>query len=64
MKQNLRLLSAIRNRGMRQKEFAALVGVHYSEISRVINGWVNLSEDQKASYAKALDCKKEDLFEV
>jgi len=63
MKQNLRLLTAIRERGMRQQEFAAKVGDHFTFVSRVINGWINLDENRKENYAKVLGKKKDELFE-
>ena len=63
MKPNLKLLIAIRERGMRQKDFAKAVGEHHTFISRVINGWVNLDEARKARFAKALKMKKGKLFQ-
>lgn len=62
MKQNLKLLTAIRERGMRQVDFAHAVGDHFTFISRVINGWVNLDAQRKAKYAKTLGLSEEDLF--
>jgi len=63
MKQNLRLLTAIREKGMRQHEFSEKVGDHFTFVSRVINGWINLDENRKENYAKVLGKKKEELFE-
>ena len=62
MKPNLKLLTAIREKRMRQKDFAKAVGDHHTFISRVINGWINLDEPRKAKYARILGCKVEDLF--
>lgn len=61
-KTNIKLLSAIRNKGMRQKGFAEAVGDHETFISRVINGWINLDEARKIKYSKILGCKVSDIF--
>lgn len=63
MKQNLRLLTAIRERGMRQVDFARIVGDHFTFVSRVINGWINLDDRRKARYAKTLGKSIQELFE-
>jgi hypothetical protein len=63
VKQNLRLLTAIRERGMRQAGFAKAVGDHESFVSRVINGWMNLDDKRKAKYSKVLGKSEKDLFE-
>ena len=62
MKPNINLLAAIRQKGMRQKDFAKKVGDHHTFVSRVINGWINIDEVRKAKYAQVLGCKVEDLF--
>jgi len=62
VKQNINLLSAIREKGMRQVDFAKVVGDHHTFLSRVINGWVNLDEGRKAKYARALGKKPAELF--
>ena len=62
MKTNLKLLTVIREKGMRQKDFAKAIGEHETFISRVINGWINLDEVRKAKYAKMLGCTVDDLF--
>ena len=49
MKTNIKLLSAIRERGFRQVDFAKVVGDHHTFISRVINGWINLELGTKSS---------------
>jgi hypothetical protein len=63
MKINVKLLSAIREKGLRQQDFALAVGDHYTFISRVINGWMNLDEERKAKYARTLGKNVEELFE-
>ncbi len=62
MEQNLKLLTAIRERGMRQVDFAKAVGDHFTFVSRVINGWVNLDERRKARYSKTLGKSVQELF--
>ena len=62
MKQNIKLLTAIREAGMRQVDFAKAVGDHHTFVSQVINGWRNLDEVRKAKYARTLNKKVEDLF--
>ena len=62
MVQNLRLLVAIRERGMRQVDFARAVGDHHTFISRVINGWANLDPERKRRYAEVLGKPIDDLF--
>jgi len=63
IKTNVKLLSAIRERGFRQNDFAKAVGDHHTFISRVINGWINLDEARKARYARALGKKTTELFD-
>jgi len=62
MQQNLKLLIAIRERGMRQVDFARAVGDHFTFVSRVINGWINLDARRKEKYAKTLGRTIEELF--
>ena len=62
MEQNLRLLIAIRERGMRQVDFAKEVGDHFTFVSRVINGWANLDDARKTKYAKALGKNVDEIF--
>ena len=59
---NIKLLSAIRERGFRQNDFARVVGDHFTFVSRVVNGWVNLDEARKARYAQTLGKKPSELF--
>ena len=63
MEQNLKLLIAIRERGMRQVDFARAVGDHFTFVSRVINGWINLDAQRKAKYAKTLGKSVWEIFE-
>ena len=62
MEQNLKLLTAIRGCGMRQKDFAERVGDHFTFVSRVVNGWINLDDRRKAKYAKTLGKSVQELF--
>lgn len=62
MQQNLRLLTAIRERGMRQVDFARSVGDHFTFVSRVVNGWINLDDRRKHKYAKTLGKSVQELF--
>lgn len=63
MEQNLKLLTAIRERGMRQVDFAKAVGDHFTFVSRVINGWINLDEGRKVKYATTLGKSVQELFD-
>ena len=62
MKQNLKLLLAIRDKGLRQKDFAILVEDDPAIISRIINGSFLVDKMRKIKYAKALGMKPEELF--
>ena len=62
MRINWRLLKAIREKGLRQRDFARIVGEHESVVSRVISGQWNPCEKRKAVYARALGMKPADLF--
>jgi len=59
---NFKFLQAIREKGLRQRDFAKIVGDHESVISRIVNGVWNPSEAQKIRYAKALKCKVGEIF--
>jgi hypothetical protein len=63
VKPNLKLLIAIRERGMSQKDFASVVNDHPTFVSRVVNGWVNLDDSRKLKYAMALGKKVENIFD-
>ncbi len=62
MEPNLKLLMAIREKGMRQVDFAKEVGDHFTTISRVVNGREILDDRKKAKYAKALGKSVPELF--
>lgn len=62
LKCNTKLLVMIRKKFRTQLAFSKEVGIHQTEISQVINGWFNLSNDRKKKYAKTLDCKVDDIF--
>lgn len=59
---NIRLVVALKERGLKQRDFARLVGDHETMISRVVNGTWNLDEERKIRYARVLKKKPEDLF--
>lgn len=59
---NIRLVVALKERGLKQRDFARLVGDHETMISRVVNGTWNLDEERKIRYAKVLKKRPEDLF--
>lgn len=61
-KPNLNLLVAIREKGLRQRDFCKLVGDDDAIVSRAINGSFNLDESRKIKYAKALGKRPEELF--
>lgn len=62
VKINFELFKAIRDKGLRQRDFAKIVGDHESVVSLIVNDvWV-IDEVRKAPYARALGCKSEDLF--
>jgi hypothetical protein len=63
MEQNLKLLTAIREQGMRQVDFAKAVGDHETFVSRVVNGWVNLDDRRKAKYSKVLGKSVQEIFD-
>jgi transcriptional regulator with XRE-family HTH domain len=59
---NFELLKAIREKGLRQRDFAHLAGEHESVISRIINGTWNVDRMRKIKYSKILGKKPEELF--
>lgn len=62
MKQNLKLLVAIRERGLKQCEFAKKVGEDPSIVSRIIRGVWNPNDQQKTRYARTLRKSIRDIF--
>ena len=57
-----RVLVAIRERGIRQRDLARIVGISETIISRVVNGIYNPDEVLQARIAKVLKRKPEELF--
>ena len=57
-----KLLKALKEEGLKQKEYAKLVGDHPSIVSRIVNGIWNPDERRKIKYAKALGRKPEEIF--
>jgi transcriptional regulator with XRE-family HTH domain len=62
MRQRINLLLAIREKELRQREFARIVGAHESVVSEVISGKRNLDLSKQVQWAKALDRKPEEIF--
>jgi len=59
---NFKLLKAIREKGLTQRDFALLVDDHESVVSRIITGvWVP-DEIRKLKYARILGRKPKELF--
>ena len=63
MRQRLKLLTAIREKGLRQKDFAIAVGEHETTVSMVVTGKLNLDDVRKVKYARTLGKSVTDLFE-
>jgi hypothetical protein len=59
---NFKLLQAIRESGLRQRDFARLVEDHESIVSRIVNGIWNPDEKRKMRYARALGKCPKELF--
>jgi transcriptional regulator with XRE-family HTH domain len=59
---NFRLWQAIKEKGYKQKDFAKLIGVDNSVVSRVVNGRMNLSDEEKERWAKALEKTVKEVF--
>lgn len=62
MRFNYGFWKAIKENGLSQKEYAALVGVHETVISRIINGYYNVTKIQRIKYSKALGKSPDELF--
>ena len=62
MSVNQKLWAAIREKGLKQKDFARLVGDDPSIVSRIITGQYNVDELRMLRYARALGLKPEELF--
>lgn len=64
MSTNWALLMAMRDSGLRQRDFARVARDHESLISRVVNGAWNLDEILQTRYAKALGKRIENFFKM
>ena len=62
VKYNIQLLTALKEKGLTQKEFAEIVGDHPTFVSKVVNGWANLDVPRQRLYAKALKKPVKELF--
>ena len=59
---NFELFKAIRQKGLRQRDFAVIVGDDESVVSRIVNGvWVP-DVERKLRYARALGKKVDEVF--
>ena len=47
-----------------QINFSKVVNMHYTKVSMIVNGHRELSDDQKKTWAKALDCSVDELFKA
>lgn len=56
------LLKAIREKGLKQRDFAKIVGEHESVVSRIITGSWEIDPLRKFKWSRALGKKPEDLF--
>ena len=63
MKQRLKLLTAIREKGFRQKDFARAIGESETTVSMVVTGKLNLDDVRKAKYARTLGKGVGEIFE-
>ena len=59
---NVKLLGALKERGISQRGFARMVGEPEAKVSRVINGLWNIDQANKQKYAKVLGLHVEDIF--
>jgi ribosome-binding protein aMBF1 (putative translation factor) len=62
MRQNIKLLAAIREKGWKQKDLAEKLGKRDTLISSIIRGRWNLNEAEKRRVAEVLGKKVEELF--
>jgi transcriptional regulator with XRE-family HTH domain len=62
MKPNTRLLTTLREAGLRQKDLARMVGETETVISQIVLGRLNIDFAKKNKIAKALGAKVEELF--
>ena len=59
---NFRLLRALKEKKLSQRDFARIVGDHESVVSRIINGVWNADVERRIRYSRALGVKLEELF--
>lgn len=63
MPKNWELLRAIEAAGYTQRSLAEFIGMHESEMSKIVNGRLMPRDDEKQLIANALEKKVEALFE-
>lgn len=63
MSKNWELLRAIEAAGYTQRSLAEFIGMHESEMSKIVNGRLMPRDDEKQLIANALEKKVEALFE-
>lgn len=63
MKPRPKLWAAIRERGLKQKDFAKLVGDHPSIVSRIVTGQWRIDEERKLRYARVLKRRAGEVFD-
>lgn len=60
---NKKLKGKIIERFGSQFEFARKIAAHEADVSRVIRGRKDLSQDERDRWAKILQCKPADIFQ-
>ena len=63
MQYNYKLHRAIRENRLYQKDFAKLVGSNDTKVSQVINGRYLLTPTEKLQWSRALNRKREEVFD-
>jgi hypothetical protein len=58
---NFELLSRIRDKFKTQVAFAFALGESDNTVSKVVRGWRPIPDHKKEKWARALDCKVEDI---
>ena len=59
---NLRLKFAIIECGKNQIQIAREAEIQESRLSKIVNGYVNPTDEEKERIAKVLDCRVDSLF--
>jgi len=62
MKTNIKLIVELRKRGLRQRDFAKMIDERESKLSGVINGRLNLSDEEMDKWASALGLTANKIF--